>query len=255
MDDASEYIKKELISYIDNEFKRGKSLEQIRNTLLNAGHNEDIIDLAIKHLQKHNFNIVKAMQDDVEIDREVYYDVLNGLIRYVEYLHSQKVPINKIKRTLLEYGHAKEDIDAAINEVLKKNRLDFKKFIMPAAILSYAIFIIVLSSTAGEPISKVFIGLFVPVFTIMLDWMIVVKELSKLWLWIVPVLSSVLFIYVIRAAPSTYAGMNVSGLLVLNLFISVIYSYIFSLYPARKSFKKAIKIEKKPARKMKRTTL
>ena len=58
VDQLAEYLKKEILAYINYELNKGTKLSKIRNTLLLAGHHHTIIDEIIDNLKKYNFDFI-----------------------------------------------------------------------------------------------------------------------------------------------------------------------------------------------------
>jgi len=231
MDDVSEFIKKELIYYINQELSKGKPIESIRSALINSGHNNDMIDYVIKLLKKHNFDIVKALEEELPDyikDKEIFYDVLNSLVKYIEFHLSQGMKLSKIKETLTEYGHSMDDIQEAIRIVQEKRKLKLKSLVIPAIILCHLVFILFISSGVKEPVSNVFIAFSAVSATIILNLFINTITNNKAMLWISPFVTTILFYYISTTAQvETLRLMQLTNITFVNFIMSLAYTYVY----------------------------
>jgi hypothetical protein len=119
MQSLTEYMKKELVFYIKQEYDKGVPLTTIRKALLEGGHHTNLVKEAFSSLKKHKYNLVKALNEPVKsnLDKELYFNIMNSLVKYIEYQLEAGKDIDEIKKILEHYGHSKDLIEKAISSV------------------------------------------------------------------------------------------------------------------------------------------
>ncbi|NQV09480.1 hypothetical protein HQ529_06540 [Candidatus Woesearchaeota archaeon] len=233
MKDVNNFLRNELIRYIKEELTKGNSISDIRKTLLKAGHHQDLVKQAINNLEKHNFDILKALNEPIDenLKKELYFDVINSLVKYVEYQLEHGFQLQEIEKGLLDYGHSQSTILEAVNIVVHKEgktKINMKVFGVTAIILILAV--IVLSNSNEVSATKVILGLFPTLLTLIVSVWLISRVKVKHVLWAVPFLSLVVFFF-IATIDSFYVfrNMDLRNLAIINLIISLFYVSIIIL--------------------------
>ncbi|MFW5852577.1 MAG: hypothetical protein ACOCUR_00955, partial [Nanoarchaeota archaeon] len=122
MQSLTEYMKKELVFYIKQEHDKGVPISQIKRALLDGGHHANLVKEAMKSLRKHKYNLVKALNEPINsnLDKELYFNIMNSLMEYAEYQLASGKSVAEVKKILSNYGHSKDVIEKAINSVNKQ---------------------------------------------------------------------------------------------------------------------------------------
>ena len=248
MESLSEFMKKELIYYINQEVKKGKPLPHIRHSLLNLGHSSTLVDHVISVLQKNDFEVTEALKaklpKDIE-DHELYYDVLNSLIKYIEYRLENKDKLSTIKRSLIEYGHSTEDIEQAINHIKSKNSIKINHVLLPAIFLTFLGIVMFASSSTGEPISLVMMAFYPVLVTIGVNVALFFRLRQLLYLWATPLAMTIIFYYSASQSP-VYQNMDVMSITSFNILLGLAYTFaITNLSRQKQTRPKEYKVETK----------
>ncbi len=235
MQDISTYLKKDIVRYVKSEIEKGNSVETIRKALLEAGHHHNLVDAVIHSLKKNNWDAIKAMNEplDSKLQKELYYDVLNSIIRYMEYNLSIGKPIHEIEKTLLRSGHSHEIITQAMEEVLERHSSaespvhsseTLNNFIKIISVLAFVVLLGLLSSSTKSSIGTVFLGLLPTVFTLFIAVAFVERIKVKSFLTILPFAFVMIFVFVAAFGGfEVFQNMDIKSLAVINLLISLFY--------------------------------
>jgi len=235
MNDIENYMKKELVDYITQEMNKGYSLSAIKDALLRAGHNKDIIDVVLDSLKKHKFNILKAMQEPMpdHLTKDLYYDVLNALVKYIEYHIEQGQSIEKIKKALTNYGHTEETIIDAIERVMQKKQerpAAHSSIIITLSWISLVLLIIILSILNSSSLATIVVGLVPAIITLILLSYLVNRTKRTAYLWVFPIALPIAFYLLTSNSQSAmFNVMNVGVLTFVNLAVSLFYSFLILL--------------------------
>ena len=229
MQSLTEYMKKEIVFYIKQERDKGVPLTTIRKSLLSGGHHTNLVKEAMRSLKKHKFNLVKALNEPIKsnLDKELYFNIMNSLIKYSEHQIASGKSVNEVKKILSEYGHSKEVIEKAVNGVRAEERSPMKpifKYLDTILLVLTLALIFIVSGVAKEPIELVALGFLPSILTIIsLNLSVTSREIRKLF-WIYPFVFSFGFMIV-----GLFGVFGVEQeffrLTILNLIISVLYTY------------------------------
>jgi len=247
VDKLTEFLKNELVYFINQELNKGKSIESVRKALLKAGHHRDMIEEVIEILRRTEFDLKKALKEPISksyLEERSYYDLLNAIIRYIEYQREHKVSFSKIKSILLDYGHSGEVIEEAFNEILMKQREKAKKKTVPLLLLSWLVIMFLITSSVKENIFLVILGLLPALISLIICSSIKTKK--SMTLFIIPFVVIIVFFILGNIIP-VYQNMEIGNLSILNLIIGLIYGYVltyFMTFPKEKT-KKEEKSEEK----------
>ena len=230
MQSLTEYMKKELIFYIKQEYDKGIPMTRIRKGLLDGGHHQNLVKEAMSSLKKNNYNLVKALNDPIRssIDKELYFNIMNSLVKYVEYQLQSGKNQEDVKSILSDYGHSKKVIEQAFNAVnkttpkLEESMRKTDLFMM----LSTFILIFILTGLTQEPLEIVFFG-FSPTLLVFLTANIMQQyKVSKKIYWWLPLIFGFFFLLVNTADVFPGIDIDYPKLLGFNLVISLIYVYV-----------------------------
>jgi hypothetical protein len=153
------YLKKQLVDYIEAERKKGVPLETIETSLLNAGHDKNIIDEVVSDLKKEELGKkVPEKKDPVE----------NDIMGMLKKSFSQFMAQSKGK----EIDDAKEDIKKTGTEEIVEEAIEEAEVIEEKTMLESLVFFIYLvalgvvivfaAGSSGSEIVNVALG-FIPI--------------------------------------------------------------------------------------------
>ena len=115
-----DYVKRILVQFIKDELKKGHSLEEIKNSLKDVGHTEEVINNAV-NLVVGNYSKIDFNKEFSDLDEDLFFDSIDELAGYVKENMDHNVPISKIKSNLKEIGHDHDLVEDAINVVTERN--------------------------------------------------------------------------------------------------------------------------------------
>jgi len=236
MDDISHFMKNELVKYIKQELNKGNSLDSIKMSLLKGGHHTDLVNETIRILRNNNFDLTSALKERIKIQLTgvLYHDILNSVIRYVEFHIEQGRSLAQIEKTLFKYGHTRETVNTAINEVLFGSKKHDGKggYFLPASIIALSVFIFWIAYSAEESLANVILGLFPLILSFIFTGIILEKADSryKNMIWIIPfVASGIFYVIGISSGIGLFGGLNVEKLTILNILFSLFSIAILTL--------------------------
>ena len=165
MASLTEYMRKELIFYIKQEYDRGIPLSRIKKSLREGGHHQNLIKEAMSVLKKNNYNLIKSLNEPIKsnLDKELYFNIMNSLIKYAEHQLAAGKSEKEVKKILSDYGHSNEIIEKAIKGVSKEipstgkivRRMDI------GMIIGIILLILITAGGTNEPL-HIIIGAFIP---------------------------------------------------------------------------------------------
>jgi hypothetical protein len=228
MQSLTEYMKKELVFYIKQEYDKGVPLTTIRKALLEGGHHTNLVKEAFSSLKKHKYNLVKALNEPVKsnLDKELYFNIMNSLVKYIEYQLEAGKDIDEIKKILEHYGHSKDLIEKAISSV--NNQLpkakNIARYIDGFFILGVLVSLFFLAGATQEPLELIALGLFPTILTLVGANIVAYNKGYEKYLWSIPIGSIILFVAV--GFLDISKGLDMFKLGVLNLILSIGYTYV-----------------------------
>ncbi len=231
MQSLTEYMKKELVFYIKQERDKGVPLSQIKRSLLSGGHHTNLVKEAMRSLKKHNYNLVRALNEPIKssLDKELYFNIMNSLIKYVEYQLAAGKTEKEIRKVLSDYGHSKEVIDKAMKgmETEEIKITPYTKYIDFLFTLLFFGMIFVVSGVAKEPIEIVALGFLPTILTIIVLNLSIKNKMLRKYFWVYALSFS--FIFLITGMTSLVElNMEFFRLAMLNIGLSLVYTYIKS---------------------------
>ncbi|MFW6025053.1 MAG: hypothetical protein ACOCRX_01805 [Candidatus Woesearchaeota archaeon] len=115
-----DYVKRILVQFIKDELKKGHSLEEIKGSLRDVGHTEEVINNAV-NLVVGNYSKIDFNKEVSDLDKDLFFDSVDELANYVKDNMEHNVSISKIKSNLKEVGHDHDLVEDAINIVTERN--------------------------------------------------------------------------------------------------------------------------------------
>lgn len=227
MESLSEYMKKELVFYIKQEYDKGIPLSKIKTSLLSGGHHKNLVAEALSSLKKNKYNLVKALSDPVKsnLDKELYFNIINSLVKYIEFQLSAGKSSEDVKKILSRYGHSDKIIKAAFSKVGKElPTVDNKVRILDmGVIVGFIIFLFVVAGLATEPLEIVLLGFLPCVLILAVSNILALRKVNKEALWALPFVFILIFIGLSFIPESVFTGMDIFKLSVFNLIFSLGY--------------------------------
>ncbi|MBS3110015.1 hypothetical protein J4227_05810 [Candidatus Woesearchaeota archaeon] len=238
MEDIAAYMKRELVKYIKQERERGVPPEKIRKALTDAGHHHNLVEEAIDSLHRHKWDVIKAMDEPYKgpVQKELFFDVLNSLVRYIEYSISQGKSIHEIEAILLEYGHSQDAINTAMETVMLRREpisetaesgnglITVRGMVIGISVLAFVVLLFILSATTATSLFRVFLGLTPTILTLVVSISMVERLHVKSFLAVLPFAFVMIFVFVgAFGGFPIFEGMDIKTLAVINLLISLFY--------------------------------
>ncbi len=126
--EIKEYMRDVLLPYIQDSLSKGFTKEEIYSTLLDAGHDKDIIELCFQVLEnKVDLNAINAWPKE-EILEELNSDHIQHLKHFIETHLNRGYKIDEIKAILIQMGESEDEIKKAIDSLdLKENNKNQQK--------------------------------------------------------------------------------------------------------------------------------
>ncbi len=222
----TDYMKKELIFYIRQEYEKGHSLSAIKDALSKGGHHKDLVRQALDSLKKHNFNVIKALDEPIQnnLDEELYLDIVSSLVKYIKHQLNEGYSTKKIKEILIKYGHSHDLIDEALKKAtlsdMKKNRS--MKTIYEIGFISIFALILIYIMGATQERFEIVLFSFIPTILTIIASKFIHKEKDMHYLLAVPAFLSIIFMIGTIYAPIT-EGFESVKIGFFNLILSYIY--------------------------------
>ncbi len=229
MRSLTEYMRKELIFYIKQEYDRGIPLSRIKRSLKEGGHHQNLVKEAMTALKRNDYNLIKALNEPVrsDLDKELYFNIMNSLIKYAEHQLASGRSEKEVKKILSDYGHSEDIIDKAIKGVKEEipSSVDRMRKIDISFIVGIVILIFFTAAGTLEPLYLV-VGGFLPTLLTMSVLNLqafATKNKNTSWLY-APFFSAIFLI--LGELGFLAEGYHVFNITMLNLGISLIYTYI-----------------------------
>ena len=232
MGSLTQYMRKELIFYIKQEYDRGVPMARIRKSLMEGGHHQNLVKEAMRALKRTNYNLIKALNEPIksDLDKELYFNIMNSLIKYAEHQLASGKSEKEVKKVLSDYGHSEEIIEKALKGVKDEIPGDSKVLMRLdiGMVLGTVLVILFSAGGANEPLHLV-VGAFTP--TLLTIAMLNLQSFSKggkglAWVY-APFFA---FAFLLLGETGVLGhGYNLLGLAMLNLIISLAYTYVKSI--------------------------
>ncbi|MBN2881861.1 hypothetical protein JXM83_07475 [Candidatus Woesearchaeota archaeon] len=229
-----EFLISEITKYIIQELKSGNNLNDVKNALLNAGHDKTAIELAVKELEKHGFKKFSTKKINNDAEKEL----IEALEIFVEDQIKHGTSIARIKKVLKDYGHAEHLIEKAISNYKQKPKSQFpkrtlklpttetllKEHVLLTSIVSLLIIIVVASASIDENPLLVFGGFIPTLATILVSYTYI--EILESKIYTIPFVI-VLGYFAISFIVPAMQKMEIGSLSIINIILSLIIVTLF----------------------------
>ncbi|MBN2422695.1 hypothetical protein JXB41_05680 [Candidatus Woesearchaeota archaeon] len=160
MDNFHYYMKEQLKHYIRKEEKKGIDLEQIEQSLLNAGHDKNIIDECFEELTREESGL-RSHAPKGKVQNDLVSGVKTSIKSFFGSIKSKEV--KKVKKEIKE-ENSEDIVEEAIEEYeVEKERYIFEGFSFFAYLVALVILTLYTAGSAGEELLFVALG-FSPAF-------------------------------------------------------------------------------------------
>jgi len=232
MSDLSGYMKDRLTKYIQQNIDRGYTLNQIRKTLLNNGHNSDVIEAAISKVDDPN----KIASPNVTLKEKSTEELIIDLRRYIDSQITAGHKKQDIKKHLLSHGHNIQIINQALDDFKDNNSHQYEGFrirlvqlIVPISLLLMLLFIINISVILQAPFMNVFLGFSATIMSILLVYIVLERTPERRLTWLVaPLVCIIFYVMGVNSGASVMSTMNVLALTFLNLLMSLAFTLVLT---------------------------
>lgn len=228
MQSLTEYMKKELVFYIKQEYDKGVPLTTIRKALLEGGHHTNLVKEAFTSLKKHKYNLVKALNDPIKsnLDKDLYFNIMDSLVKYIEYQLQAGKSVDEIKKILEHYGHSKDLIEKAVQNVNKKipTAENIVKYVDFVLIIGILVSLFLVAGATREPLELVALGLSPIILTLVGANIVAFNKAYTKFLWAIPIFAILLFAAL--GIADIVQGFDFFKLGVLNLILAIGYTYV-----------------------------
>ncbi len=227
MESLTAYMKKELMFYIKQEHDKGMPISHIKTALLRGGHNQDLIKEAMRSLKRNKYNLAKALTEPIkhDLDKVLYFNIINSLVKYIEYQLSVGRSMTEVKKILEKYGHSENVINAAI-ERINQTRPPinaYAKFIEIGLSVFLIVLTFIVAGLTEEPLGLILLG-FSPIYlTIFVTILVVKNRRSTKRLWFLPVISNAALLGGLFLQFEPLEGMKLGNIIFFNMAYSLLY--------------------------------
>lgn len=221
------FLIREISKYIHQELKSGRTLDDVKKSLLDAGHDRNAVELAVVELEKHNYKEFDYNKIHDDAEREL----VEAIEVFVEDRLKHGISIERIKKVLKDYGHAETIIEKAIRNVksrprrferqriFPKTEMLEKEHILLTGLISVILLVAMSAAVVDENVFLVFLG-FMPTTIIILLGFYYSSELKNR-IFILPFIVCGLF-FVMGLIVPQIGNMEYASLSVFNLLISMV---------------------------------
>ncbi|MFP4117888.1 MAG: hypothetical protein ACLFTR_03105 [Candidatus Woesearchaeota archaeon] len=232
MGSLTHYMRKELIFYIKQEYDRGVPLSRIRKSLKEGGHHQNLVKEAMTALKKNDYNLIKALNEPIrsDLDKDLYFNIMNSLIRYAEHQLSSGKSEKEIRKVLNDYGHSEDIIDKALKGANKEipslsrtmRRIDI------GMLIGILLLILITAGGTNNPLVLI-IGAFVPtLLTVIILNVQSFEGGGQSLMWAYAPLFSIIYL-ILGEMGILNEGYQHFNIAMLNMAISLGYTYVKAL--------------------------
>ena len=247
MDSFHEYLKKQLIQYVEAERAKGIPLEEIEKVLLDAGHKKNVVDEVFEELKKEKAGGKEEKHKD---------PVENDLISQLKNAFSQFMAKGSDKEVKdAQKDLKKTDTDELVKEVIEdvevieeKTMLESMVFFVYLVVLG---FIILFSAGATDSeILNVFIGFLPVVISIFASFLLLnLADNVPVYMFIPLVFASIFYAIAKFTTFPLFESLDPEGLSVVNFLLGFIFNVLIVYVKFVKPKHMKRKVIKKPGMK------
>jgi hypothetical protein len=208
-------------------------LEDIKKSLLDAGHDKNAIEIAVLELEKHNYEEFNYDKINNDTEREL----IEAIEVFIEDRLKHGISIEKIKKVLKDYGHAETLIEKALRNVktrpikIAKHKIFprtgtlEKEHVLLTGIISVILLVAMSAAVVDENIFLVFLGFIPTTITILIGYYYAERLREKIF--ITPFITSGLF-FLAGMTASPIKNMEYGSLSIFNLILSFVIVLLFN---------------------------
>lgn len=246
MDNFHNFTKKQLIEFIEKERQKGVPLEEIENTLLNAGHNKNIIDEVILELEKEEAGRKKTKHKD-PVEKDLISQLKNAFSQFMAQASGKEIK---------EAKKEAEDSDEIIEEVIEEAEYIEEKTMLESFsfflyLVGLAIVILFTAGSTDSVLIKVIIGFLPAILNAFVSLMAVkLADNVPLYMFIPLIIASAFYGFGKYSGLALFQGMDIESLSIVNflfgLFFNVMIVYVRFMKPKKLRKRKIpeLKLEK-----------
>jgi hypothetical protein len=223
MDNFHGYLKKQLLTYIDAERKKGIPLEQIEKVLLDAGHNKNIIDEVVSDLKQEQTG--KKVEPTSPVENDLASMLKKGLGQFLAQAKTSEI---KEAKEELKNGESAEIIAEAIDEaevIEEKTMFESLAFFIYLVILGGIIFFS--AGSTGSEFTKVIIGFAPGILSVFISFLALkLADMVPVYVFIPVIISSVFYGVGKYTKLGFFDGLDIEGLAIVNFLLGFIFCII-----------------------------
>ena len=226
MDSFHNYLKKQLLEYVEAERKKGIPLEQIEKVLLDAGHQKNIVDEVFIELEKEEAGATPEKHDE-PVEKDLIGMLKSAFTQFMA--QASKKEVNEAKKDL-----KKTDTDKLVKEVIEEAEVIEEKTIFESiAFFVYLILVaIIMLFTAGSTdseIIKVIIGFSPAIINAFISFVsIKLADNVPLFMFIPLVIVSIFYAIGRFTGIPLFEGMDIESLSVVNFLFSFTFNVLLT---------------------------
>jgi len=224
MDNFHNYLKKQLIEYVEEERKKGIPIDEIEKILLDAGHKKNIIDEVFSELQKEKIENKKTPhKDPVEGD-------LVGMLKGAFSGFMAKASDKEIKNAKkdLETTDTEKVVEEVIEEVevIEEKRM-FEGLTFFLYLVGLGLVILFSSGGTDSEIINVIIGFIPAILSVFISFMLLsLADNVPVFVFIPVVISSIFYAIGKFTNFPLFQGLDFEGLAIVNFLIGFLFNIL-----------------------------
>jgi hypothetical protein len=244
MDNFHGYLKKQLLEYVEKERAKGIPLEQIEQSLLNAGHGKNVIDEVFAELEKEQAG--KKVATTGNVNKDFVSMLKEGFSQFMAQASSKEI---KKAQTDLK----KTDTKELVKEVIEDAEVIEEKLILES--ITFFIYIIIMgfiilltTASTGAEIVKVIIGFSPAIINSFASFLAIkLADFAPLYMFVPVAIVSGFYALGRFAGIPLFYGMDIESLAVVNFLFSFVFNVMISYvrFVKPQSLKKMV-LKKKP---------
>lgn len=241
MDSFHVYLKKQLLQYVEEERKKGVSLEQIEKTLLDAGQHKNIIDEVFSELEKEEAGLGETKHKD-PVENDLISQLKNAFSQFMA--QASKKEVKNAKK-----DYKKTDTEELVEEVIEEAEVIEEKTMLEAFaffiyLIGLALAILFTAGMTGSNIVNVAIG-FSPAILNAFISLIGLKLADNVPIYVfIPVIITSVFYGIAKfSGLALFEGMEIEPLGIVNFIFAFAFNIlmIYVRFVKPRSMKKVIR--------------
>jgi hypothetical protein len=223
MDSFHEYIKKQLVTYIQAEKKKGFKEEEVEKRLLDAGHHKNLIDEVMEELRKEESGKTVEKPKD-EVSKDLVFDLKGSILNFF-----------KKGRTDEEVLEAKEEVSGSKSEEIVEDaiaeaealpvRYTLEIIVLLLYVFGLFVAAVYVSGNTGDDMLKILVGMSVCFVNAFVS-LAFIKYAEKVYffIWIPIIIAGAFYLIGTQSGTEIFKDMDVASLGLLNGVISLFFN-------------------------------